>query len=84
MLSKFLHCVARIQWPELKSGNHVISGALLIAALGSSGVFSPLIDLLKTWLTRYSLRSVTLELDGDKLGVSGISSQEAVPGRQPR
>ncbi len=59
-----------------KSGDPVTLGALLIAALGSSGVVSPLIDLLKTWVSRHNLRSITLELDGDKLEVSGISPQE--------
>jgi len=61
-----------------KSGGPVALGALLITALGSSGVIPPLFDLLKSWLARPrpSLRSVTLEIDGDKLEVSGISSRQ--------
>jgi hypothetical protein len=51
-------------------------GALLITTLASSGTFPHLLDLLRTWLTRHGLRSVTLEIDGDKLEVQGISAQE--------
>ena len=59
-----------------KSGDAITLGALLITTLASSGAIPPLFDLLKTWLTRHGLRSVTLEIDGDKLQVKGISSQE--------
>ncbi len=65
------------QTPEgAKSGGAITLGALLITTLASSGVIPPLFDLLKTWLTRHGQRSVTLEIDGDKLEVKGVSAQE--------
>ena len=62
--------------PEGSKGDVVALGALLITTLASSGVMPHLFDLLKTWLTRHGLRSVTLEIDGDKLEVKGVSAQE--------
>ena len=59
-----------------KSGAPVALGALLVTAMTSGSVFPHLLDLLKSWLTRHGLRSVTLEIDGDKLEVKGISAQE--------
>ncbi len=59
-----------------KSGGAITLGALLITTLASSGAIPPLFDLLKTWLTRHGQRSVTLEIDGDKLEVKGVSAQE--------
>jgi len=59
-----------------KAGDAITLGALLITTLASGGVIQPLFDLLKTWLTRHGQRSVTLEIDGDKLEVKGVSSQE--------
>ncbi len=58
--------------------NHItsISSKNLITSLASSGALPPLFDLLKSLLTRHSLRSVTLEIDGDKLEVKGVSTQE--------
>jgi len=59
-----------------KSGDPIALGALLVTAMTSGGMFPHLLDLLKSWLTRHGLRSVTLEIDGDKLEVKGISAQE--------
>ncbi len=59
-----------------KAGDAITVGALLITTLASSGAIPPLLDLLKTWLTRQGLRSVTLEIDGDKLELHGISAKE--------
>jgi len=64
------------QAPEGSKGGAIALGALLITTLASSGAIPPLFDLLKTWLTRHGLRSVTLEIDGDKLEVKGVSAQE--------
>jgi len=61
---------------QAKSGFPVELGALLVTVMASRGVLPSLIDLLKTLLTRHSLRSVTLEIDGDKLEVGGILAQE--------
>ena len=65
------------QAPEsTKAGDAITLGALLITTLASSGAIPPLLDLLKTWLTRQGLRSATLEIDGDKLELHGISAKE--------
>lgn len=49
---------------------------LAIALAASGGVLPTLINTLQAWLTRHERRGVTLEIDGDKLEVTGISSQE--------
>ena len=51
-------------------------GALLVALTASGGVLTTLVNTLQSWLTRHERRSVTLEIDGDRLEVTGISSQE--------
>jgi hypothetical protein len=62
--------------PEGSKGDAFALGALLITTLASSGAFPYIFDLLKTWLTRHGLRSVTLEIDGDTLEVKGVSAEE--------
>ena len=59
-----------------KVGDPITWGALLVALAASGGVLTTLINTLQSWLTRHERRSVTLEIDGDKLEVSGISSEE--------
>jgi hypothetical protein len=59
-----------------KAGDPVTWGALLVALTASGGVLITLINTLQSWLTRHERRSVTLEIDGDKLEVTGISSEE--------
>jgi len=51
-------------------------GGLAIALAASGGVLTTLINTLQAWLTRHERRSVTLEIAGDKLQVTGLSSQE--------
>lgn len=62
--------------PIGSKGAPIALGAMLVTVLTSGTVFPHLFDLLKSWLTRHGLRSVTLEIDGDKLEVKGISAQE--------
>ncbi len=59
-----------------KAGDPITWGALLVALTASGGVLTTLIGALQSWLTRHERRSVTLEIDGDKLEVTGISSEE--------
>ena len=61
---------------KAKAGDPVIWGKLLLALTASGGVLTTLIGVLKSWLTSHERRSVTLEIDGDKLEVTGISSKE--------
>ena len=61
---------------KAKAGDPVTWGALLVALVASGGVLTTLINTLQSWLTRHERRSVILEMDGDKLEVSGVSSEE--------
>ena len=51
-------------------------GSLLVTLVTSSGVIPSLIGTVQSWLKRDEGRSVTLEIGGDKLQVTGISSDE--------
>ena len=62
--------------PAGAKGDAITLGALLITTAASGSLFPSLFDLLKSWLMRHGLRSVTLEIDGDKLEVKGISARE--------
>jgi hypothetical protein len=59
-----------------KAGDPITWGALLVALTASGGVLTTLINAVQSWLTRHEQRSVTLEIGGDKLELTGISSQE--------
>jgi hypothetical protein len=59
-----------------KAGDPVTWGALLVALVASGGVLTTLVNTLQSWLTRHERRSVILEIDGDKLEVTGVSSEE--------
>lgn len=51
-------------------------GTLIITLAASGGVLVPTINTIQAWLLRDEQRSVTLEIDGDKLEIKGISSKE--------
>lgn len=59
-----------------KAGDPITWGALLLTLTASGGVFTALISVLKAWLTRHERRSMTLEIKGDKLQVTGITATE--------
>lgn len=58
-----------------KAGDAVTWGALLVT-LGSSGVLPAVVGTVQSWLTRNNQRSVTLEIDGEKLVVSNASPEQ--------
>jgi hypothetical protein len=62
--------------PEGRKGDAVTWGQLIIALAASGGVFTTLITLLQTWVTRHQGYKLALEIDGDKLEITGISSKE--------
>jgi hypothetical protein len=62
--------------PEKAKGFPIEWGTLIVALVASGGVITTLINVLKSWLTRQDRRSITLEINGDKLEVSSISSEE--------
>jgi hypothetical protein len=47
---------------------------LIVTLAASGGVLTSLISMLKGWLVRQEQTSITLEIDGDKLIVTGASS----------
>jgi hypothetical protein len=59
-----------------KAGDPITWGALLVALTASGGVLTTLINAIQSWLTRHERRSVTLEIDGDRLEVTGVSVEE--------
>jgi hypothetical protein len=61
---------------KAKAGDPAAWGELLVTLTSSGGVLVALVSLLQSWLTHNERRSVTLEIDGDKLEVTGISSEE--------
>ena len=62
--------------PKSKVVEPLTLGALLLTLAASGGVITTLINAIQSWLTRHDRRSVTLEIDGDKLEVGGISPEE--------
>lgn len=59
-----------------KAGDIVTWGMLLVTLAAPGGVLTTLINVLQAWLTHDERRSVTLEIDDDKLEVTGITSEE--------
>ncbi len=61
---------------KAKAGDPVTWGTLLLTLAASGGVITTVINAVQSWLTRADRRSITLEIDGDKLEIKGISSEE--------
>lgn len=51
-------------------------GTLLVTLAGSGGLLSELVAQVRSWLTRTGQRSARLEIDGDVLEVTGVSSSD--------
>ncbi len=61
---------------KAKVGDPITWGTLLLTLAVSGGVITTMINVLQSWLTRQERRSISLEIDGDKLEIKGISSKE--------
>ena len=59
-----------------KVGPAIDWNTLLLTLAASGGVLTTIIGVLQSWLTRHERRSVTLEIDGDRVEITGISSAE--------
>lgn len=59
-----------------KAGDVIEWGTLLLTLAASGGAITTLVNVLQAWLTRHDRRGVTLEINGDKLHVTGIGSAE--------
>ena len=62
--------------PEGTKGAGIDWGTVLVTLAASGGVLTTLINLLQARLTRDERRSVTVEIGGDKLMLTGVSSQQ--------
>ncbi|MCB8978014.1 MAG: hypothetical protein H6657_11380 [Ardenticatenaceae bacterium] len=59
-----------------KSADPVTWGTILVTLAASGGVLTTLINVISSWLSRNKGNSIILEIDGDKLEVTGLSSEE--------
>ena len=62
--------------PEGTKGAGIDWGTVLVTLAASGGVLTTLINLLQARLSRDERRSVTVEIGGDKLMLTGVSSQQ--------
>ncbi len=62
--------------PARAKGDPVTLGTLLVTLAASGGVLTTLINAVQSWLARQERTSVTLEIGGDKLSITGVSSEE--------
>jgi hypothetical protein len=51
-------------------------GDIILALAASGGVITTLINMLQNWLTRHERVSVSIEIGGDKLQLSGVPSDQ--------
>ncbi len=61
---------------DAKSGDVFSWGSLILTLAASGGLLSTVVNAAQQWLSRTQGRSITLEIDGDRLEVQGISSEE--------
>lgn len=61
--------------PGTKSVDAIALGGLIVSLANASGLLASVVDAIKSWVSGHGPRSVKLELDGDVLEVSGISSR---------
>jgi hypothetical protein len=61
--------------PNSKAGE-ATTGTLLVGLVSSGALLGAIASLVQSWLTRTGQRGVKLELDGDALEVTGISSRQ--------
>lgn len=57
-----------------RGGDVVALGELVVTLVVSSGLLTSAVNTMQQWLLRSGSRSIRLELDGDVLEVTGISS----------
>ncbi len=59
-----------------KVGDPVSLNSLVVALAASGGALTTLIGALQAWLLRSSARQIVLEIDGDRIEVTGASTEE--------
>jgi hypothetical protein len=61
--------------PDAKAGEALALGGLIVSLVNTPGLLASVVDVTQSWVAGRGPRSVRLELDGDVLEVSGISSR---------
>jgi hypothetical protein len=51
-------------------------GTLVVTLAASGGVLTTLINVVQSWVARSDRHAITLEMGGDKLAITGVSSKE--------
>jgi hypothetical protein len=59
-----------------KSGPPVDWGTLLLTLAASGGVLTTIINVIQSWLTRHDRHRLSIEINGDRLELTGISTDE--------
>jgi len=49
---------------------------LLLMLVPSGGVLTTIIGAIQSWLTRHNQRSISLEINGNKIDIKDISSED--------
>ncbi len=62
--------------PGTRSGELLTAGALIVMLVRSPELFKLLIEAVQSWISRGGERSVELEINGDKLKLTGISQRD--------
>jgi hypothetical protein len=61
--------------PDAKAVEALALGGLLVSLANASGLLGSVVEAIQSWLVGRGPRRVRLELDGDVLEVSGVSSR---------
>ena len=59
-----------------KAGTPIDWGKLLVTFAASGGVLTTLINVLQSWINRRQASSIALEIDGDRLEITGTPTEE--------
>lgn len=61
--------------PGTRAADAIALGGLIVSLANASGLLASVVNAIQSWVSGHGPRSVKLELDGDVLEVSGISSR---------
>jgi hypothetical protein len=80
LLELDVHSVERVRTDEAPAGTRAVDmmalGALVVSLTNSPDLLKALVGTVQAWVARDQDRSIKLELDGDTLEVTGLSSGE--------
>lgn len=62
--------------PEGAKGDAEILGTLIVLLAASKGVLTTVINAVQSWMSAREQRCVIMEIDGDKLTLTGIPSKD--------